>query len=156
MLIFAVWLHLLPTSGREGPTSIILPAFVLGYSVAAGILRLTRSAMLDVLDSEYIKLARIKGVSERMVIWKHAFRNALVPVVTYAAIKLSLLVAGAITTEVVFAWPGLGQLVIQAATDRDIPLLQALVLLIGLTVLITNLLVDILYVYLDPKIRYAK
>jgi len=112
--------------------------------------------MLDVLDSEYLKLARIKGVAERLVIWKHAFRNALLPVVTYSAILVSTLVAGSIVTETVFAWPGLGQLVIDAARRRDIPLIQGLVLFIGSVVLIVNLVVDILYSYLDPKIRYAK
>jgi len=155
MLVFAVWLDLLPTSGRGGLKHIILPAVTLAYALLAGILRLTRSAMLDVLDSEYVKLARIKGVSEFVVIWKHAFRNALLPVVTYSVVLLASVVASAVVTETVFSWPGLGQLVVQAVVGRDFPLIQGIVLFVGSFVLIANLIVDILYVYLDPKIRYT-
>jgi len=156
MLVFSVWLGLLPTSGRGGLRHVLLPAFVLGYSVAAGILRLTRSSMLEVLGQDYVKLARAKGLSETTVIWKHAFRNAMLPVVTYFAILCATLVAGTIVTETVFAWPGLGQLVIDGVTRRDIPLIQGLVLFIGSVVLMTNLIVDILYSHLDPKITYTQ
>jgi peptide/nickel transport system permease protein len=154
MLVFAVWLRLLPTSGRGGLSHIILPAVTLGCGLSAGILRLTRSSMLDILSSEYIKLARIKGLSELIVIWKHAVKNGLIPVVTYFAVLLSNLVAGAIVTETVFAWPGFGQLLIQAVIHRDFPLIQGIVLFVGSFVLLANVLVDILYTFLDPKIRY--
>jgi ABC-type dipeptide/oligopeptide/nickel transport system permease component len=155
MLVFAVWLDLLPTSGRGGLKHLVLPAVTLGYALSAGILRLTRSAMLDVLDSEYVKLARIKGVSEFVVIWKHAFKNALLPVVTYSVVLLASVVASAVVTETVFAWPGLGQLIVQAVVGRDFPLIQGIVLFVGSFVLIANLVVDMLYAYLDPKIRHT-
>ena len=154
MLVFAVWLRLLPTSGRGGLSHIILPAVTLGFWQSAGILRLTRSSMLDILSSEYIKLARIKGLSELIVIWKHAFKNALIPVVTFFAVLLANLVAGAVVTETVFAWPGFGQLLMQAVIHRDFPLVQGIVLFVGLFVLLANFLVDILYTFLDPRIRY--
>ena len=153
MLVFAVWLDVLPTSGRGSLKHLVLPAVTLGYALSAGILRLTRSAMLDVLDSEYVKLARIKGVSEFVVIWKHAFKNALLPVVTYSVVLLASVVASAVVTETVFAWPGLGQLIVQAVVGRDFPLIQGIVLFVGSFVLIANLIVDMLYAYLDPKIR---
>jgi peptide/nickel transport system permease protein len=155
MLVFAVWLDLLPTSGRGGLKHLVLPAVTLGYALSAGILRLTRSAMLDVLDSEYVKLARIKGVSEFVVIWKHAFKNALLPVITYTVVLLASVVASAVVTETVFSWPGLGQLIVQAVIGRDFPLIQGIVLFVGSFVLIANLIVDMLYAYLDPKIRHT-
>ena len=155
IMVFALWLNVLPTSGRGDFRHLIMPAIVLGTGMAAGILRLTRSAMLAILDSEYVKLARLKGVSERSVIWKHAFRNALIPVMTYAAVLLATLVAGSIVTETVFAWPGLGRLVVDAVIQRDFPMVQGVVLFIGAVVLLTNLLVDILYTVLDPRVRLS-
>ena len=152
MVVFSLWLKILPTGGRGAIEHLIMPAVVLGTVMSAGILRLTRSAMLDVLDSEYIKLARLKGVNETVVIWKHAFRNATIPVMTYTAVLLAILVAGSIVTEVVFAWPGLGQLVIEAVIQRDIPMIQGVVLFIGAVVLATNLAVDVLHSWLDPKL----
>ena len=152
IVVFSLWLKILPTGGRGDIEHLIMPAVVLGTVMSAGILRLTRSAMLDVLDSEYIKLARLKGVNETVVIWKHAFRNATIPVMTYTAVLLAILVAGSIVTEVVFAWPGLGQLVIEAVIQRDIPMIQGVVLFIGAVVLATNLAVDVLHSWLDPKL----
>lgn len=122
----------------------------------AGIVRLTRSSMLDVLGTEYVKLARIKGLSEFRVVWKHAFRNAMLPVLTFAAMITVDLLAGAVVTETVFAWPGIGQLVIQSVTWRDFPLTQALVLIIATAYIVINLIIDITYAYVNPKIRYAR
>lgn len=156
MLVFSVWFGLVPTSGRTGPTSIILPAVTMGFAVSASIMRLTRSAMLDVLDCEYLKLARIKGLSEWIVIWKHAFKNALLPVVTYSVMMLALLIGGAVVTETVFSWPGLGQLVIQSVVLRDFPVVQGVVLVIGTFYVVGNFVVDILYAYLNPRIRYGR
>ncbi len=156
ILVFAVWLGLLPTSGRRSLNSVVLPAVALGTTVLTGVLRLTRSSMLEVLDSEYLKLARIKGLAESVVIWKHAFRNALPPVLTYSAVLLANLIAGSIVTETVFAWPGLGLLIVDAARNRDVPLIQGLVFFIGSLALGANLLVDVLYCYLDPKIRLTR
>lgn len=156
ILVFGLYLGVLPLSGRTGPTSVILPAITLGYFFVAGIARLTRSSMLDILDSEYVKLARIKGLSERTVIWKHAFKNAMLPVVTYTSIMFVAMVGGAVVTETVFAWPGIGQLVIQAVSWRDFPLVQGIVLVIAVMYITANLAVDIIYAYLNPKIRYTR
>lgn len=153
IVVFAIWLDLLPTSGRGGLAHLIMPSIVLGTGMAAGMLRLTRSAMIGTLESDYVKMARLKGLSERTVIWKHAFRNAVIPVFTYSAVLLATLVAGSIVTETVFAWPGLGQLVVDAVLLRDFPLIQGVVLFIGIFVLVTNLLVDLAYLVLDPRLR---
>jgi len=155
MFLFAVKLGWLPPYGRQEPTSIILPAVALGWFYAAANLRLLRSAMLNVLDSEYVKLARAKGVSGQAVIWKHALRNALIPVLTFAGITLGALVTGSIVVETVFAWPGLGQLSIQALVGNDYPLLQAVIVIFTLMYVVAALLVDIMYAYIDPRIRYA-
>ena len=133
-----------------------MPSITLGGWLLASIVRLTRSSMLDVLDAEYVKLARIKGLSESLVIWKHALRNALVPVVTFSTMLFVSVLAGAVATETVFAWPGIGQLVIQAVTWRDFPVIQSIVVVIAAMYVTGNLFVDILYAYLDPKIRYTK
>jgi peptide/nickel transport system permease protein len=114
-----------------------------------------RSSMLDTMGSEFVKLARIKGVPEGRVIWKHALRNALIPVLTFGAIYLAILITGAILVETVFAWPGIGQLIYQGIVFRDFPVVQAVVLLTAAIVISVNLLVDILYAYLDPRIRYG-
>jgi peptide/nickel transport system permease protein len=151
--IFAVHLRWLPVAGTGTLWHYILPGFTLGWFLVAGIMRLLRSSMLDVLDSEFIKLARIKGVSPRGVIWKHALKNALMPVLTFAAIYLAILVTGAILVETVFAWPGIGQLIYQGIVYRDFPVIQAVVLLTALIVVTVNFMVDIAYAYLDPRIR---
>jgi peptide/nickel transport system permease protein len=155
VLVFGVLLHLLPTSGRGTPLHVILPGITLGWFAVAGLMRLTRSAMLDVLGTEYIKLARIKGLPERQVIWKHAFKNAALPVVTFAALLFVALLNGSIITETVFSWPGLGLLVIEAVDSRDYPIVQAVVLCLSTMYIAVNLLVDVLYAYLNPKIRYS-
>ena len=153
--IFAVRLGLVPTQGMGGISHYILPAFTLSLFLIAGVMRLLRSSMLDVLDSEYIKLARIKGLSETKVIWKHAVRNSLIAVVTFGGTYIAALITLAILVEVVFAWPGLGRLVFNGIVNRDFPLVQTLVILTGALVIFVNLFVDILYAYLDPRVRFA-
>lgn len=153
--IFAVGLRWLPVAGVGGVSHYILPAFTLGWFVVAGMMRLLRSSMLDVLDSEFIKMARIKGVPWGTVLWKHALRNALIPVLTFGAIYFAILITGAILVETVFAWPGIGQLVYQGIVFRDFPVIQAIVLLTAGIVVAVNLLVDITYAYVDPRIRYG-
>ena len=155
MFFFAVKLGWVAPSGREEATSIILPAITLGWFNVAANMRLMRSAMLDVLDSEYIKLARAKGVSGNQVIWKHAFRNALIPPLTFAGITLGGLITGSLVAEVVFAWPGLGQLAFLAVRDSDYPLLQGVVIAFAAAYLATAFLVDIIYAYIDPRIRFT-
>lgn len=153
--LFAVHLRLLPVAGTGSLYHYILPGFTLGWFLVAGIMRLLRSSMLEVLDSEFVKLARIKGLSPRTVIWKHALKNALIPVLTFGAIYLAILITGAILVETVFAWPGIGQLVYQGIVYRDFPVVQAVVMLTALIVVTVNLLVDLAYAYIDPRIRYS-
>ena len=156
MFFFAVKLGWVPPSGREGWNSIILPMVTLAWGgFLAGSLRLMRSAMLDVLDSEYVKLAKAKGVSTRSLIWKHAFRNALIPPLTLAGVSMPAILTGSITTELVFAWPGMGQLAIQALYTSDYPLLQGLTIMFTLGYVGIALAVDVLYAYIDPRIRFA-
>jgi ABC-type dipeptide/oligopeptide/nickel transport system permease component len=152
--IFAVYLRLLPSGGTGSLAHYILPAFTLGWWLVAGIMRLLRSSLLEVLDSEFVKLARIKGLTEGRVIWKHALRNALIPVVTFGGIYMAILITAAILVETVFAWPGVGRLVYEAIVFRDFPVVQAVVLMTAGFVIVTSLVVDILYAYLDPRIRY--
>ena len=155
IFLFAVRLEWVPPSGRQEATSIILPAITLGWFFAAANMRLVRSAMLDVMDSEYIKLAKAKGASSLSIVWKHALRNALIPPLTFAGVTLGNLVAGSITTELVFAWPGLGLLAIQATLISDYPVLQGVVILFTLMYVVAAFLVDVLYAYIDPRIRYG-
>lgn len=154
ILIFAVNLRWLPTSGMGGWENLLMPAWTLGWYFAAAQTRLTRSAMLDVLDSEYIKLARMKGVPERSVILKHAFKNAILPVITMAALNLIVLLNGTVITETIFAWPGVGRLVVQAIFSRDYPVVQTCVFIASALFITANLVVDILYMYVDPRVRY--
>jgi peptide/nickel transport system permease protein len=155
VLIFGVALRLLPTSGRGTPAHILLPGLTLGWFAVAGLMRLTRSSMLDVLGTEYVKLAHIKGLPERQVIWKHAFKNAALPIVTFATLLFVSLLNGSIIVETVFNWPGIGLLVIEAVQYRDYPVVQTVVLCLSGMYISANLLVDILYAYLNPKIRYS-
>ena len=155
MFFFAVKLEWLPPYGRDNPTAVILPAVTLGWFYAAANMRLLRSAMLDVMDSEFVKLARAKGVSNNGVIWKHALRNALIPVLTFAGITLGNLVTGSLVVETVFAWPGLGQLAIKALFANDYPLLQAVIMVFTLMYVSAALMVDLMYAYIDPRIRYS-
>jgi peptide/nickel transport system permease protein len=149
-------LQWLPAGGITGFSSYILPGFTLGWFVVAGMMRLLRSGMLEVLDSEYVKLARVKGVRERRVVWIHALKNALIPVVTFAGIYFAILVTTAIVVETVFAWPGLGRLAYEGITSRDFPVIQAVVLTTAAIVTGVNLCVDCLYAFIDPRIRYAR
>ena len=157
MMIFivAVKLEWVPPSGRHDWNSFILPAVTLGWFFVAANMRIVRSAMLDVLDSEYIKLARAKGVSPTRVIWKHALRNALIPPLTFMGITLGLLITGSIVAETVFQWPGLGLLAITSLRKADYPTLQGIVLVFAGMYLVVNFLVDVLYAYIDPRIRYT-
>ena len=155
ILFFGVVLGVLPAGGRGGWRHLILPAFTLGYFTSAAILRLTRSAMLEVLGSDYIKFARLKGLHEQVVLWKHGLRNALLPVVTFAVLLFVQFLGGAVVTETVFAWPGLGRLILESITTRDYPIVQAGVLVLSALYLTGNLLVDLLYSYLNPRIRHA-
>ena len=154
MWIFAVSLGWVPTSGRGGIARMILPAVSLGWFQVAVIMRLVRSSMLDVLDSEFVKLTRIKGLEEWKVIWKHCLRNAAIAPLTYFAINAGVLVTGSVVIESVFAWPGTGRLMVEAAQARDFQVVQAIVIVFSAVFLCANLLVDILYAYLDPRIRY--
>jgi len=155
ILFFAVVLGVLPAGGRGGLSHLILPAFTLGYFTSAAILRLTRSAMLEVLGSDYIKFARLKGLHEQVVLWKHGLKNALLPVVTFAVMLFVQFLGGAVVTETVFAWPGLGRLILESITTRDYPIVQAGVLVLSALYLTGNLFVDVLYSYLNPRIRRA-
>ena len=155
IFFFAVRLEWLPPTGRENFKSIILPAVTLGWWFVAVNMRLIRSAMLDVLDSEYIKLARAKGASERSIIWKHALKNSLIPALSFASISLGSMVTGSVVVEIVFAWPGLGRMAVLAMQKSDYPVLQGVVIIFTLLYLMSALLVDILYAYIDPRIRYA-
>lgn len=155
MWVFAVQLELVPSAGMRGFTSFLLPGMALALAWVAAIIRLLRSSMLDALDSEHLKLARIKGLPEWKVVSKHALRNAAPVPLTYFGLILGALLAGSVSIETVFAWPGLGPLAVEAAVLRDYPLIQGVVLFAGGLFLLINLLVDILYAYLDPRVRYA-
>ncbi len=152
--LFTVQLDWLPAAGTGGLSHYVMPAFTLGWFVAAAIMRLLRSSMLEALDGEYIKMARIKGLPEWKIVWKHTFKNALIPVLTFAGTYLATFITGAILVETVFAWPGLGRLVYDSIIWRDFPVLQSLILMIAALVITVNLVVDILYAYIDPRIRY--
>ena len=156
ILVFAVWFGWVPAAGRGGASNFILPAVTMGWATTPAIMRLTRSAMLEVLESEYVKFARIKGLPEWKVIWKHALKNALLPVVTFSVLLFAEMIAGAIVTETVFAWPGVGQLLISSVNTRDFPMVQATVLLLASLFVLGNFAVDVLYAWLNPKIRYGR
>jgi peptide/nickel transport system permease protein len=155
ILIFAVWLGWLPAASKEGlaPSYFVLPAITLGSASAAGYLRITRSAMLEILDMDFIVMARAKGVDVRGVIWKHALRNALIPPLTVSALMLTGFITGTVLVEVVFAWPGLGRLAVNAVTDNDFPVLTGVMLLFTILYVVVNFITDILYVVIDPRIR---
>jgi peptide/nickel transport system permease protein len=153
IFVFSVELGWLPSGRMGGPDHYVLPVITLGSFLIAGFMRLVRSSMLDVMGSEFVKLARIKGLSEGVVIWKHCLRNALIPVLTLWGVFVGNLITGAIVTETVFAWPGVGRLTYEAVIYRDFPLLQAVIILKAILILSINLVVDILYAYVDPRIR---
>jgi ABC-type dipeptide/oligopeptide/nickel transport system permease component len=151
--VFAVYWHVLPTSGMGTPAHYVLPVVTLAFILLPGMMRLVRSSMLDVLGSEYVKLARIKGLPERTVIWKHALRNALIAPLTAAGAIFAGLITGAVILETVFAWPGVGRLLVTAVSGRDFPVVQGVTMMVAFVTLLINLLVDIAYAYVDPRIR---
>ena len=152
ILLFSVHLRILPAFGAEHPLAILMPAFTLGTGLAAQIARLGRSSMLEVLSQDFVRTARSKGVAERVIVWRHAFRNALIPVVTAFGLQLGWLLGGSVVVESVFAWPGLGRLIVEAINVRDIAVVQAGVLWFALTFVTINLIVDLTYRLIDPRI----
>src|SRR5690349_9455053 len=156
ILFFSVYLGWLPSSGSGTIWHLLMPAFALGWYFAAAHMRLTRSSMLEVLGSEYVKLARLKGLPEAWVIGKHAFKNALIPVITLAGINLVIMVNVAVVVETVFAWPGIGRLLYEGIAFRDFPVVQGTVLMGGAMIIVVNLAIDILYAVIDPRIRLER
>ncbi|MGO4832043.1 ABC transporter permease [Rhizobiaceae sp. 2RAB30] len=154
IIVFAVWLRWLPTGGRGSWMHLILPATTLALNLVALIARTTRSCMLDVLNQDYIRTARAKGLGESWVVWVHALRNAFIPVLTVIGLQVGLLMGGVVVTETVFSWPGVGRLAVQAIYARDFPVVQAVVLFFALIFVGVNLIVDLLYAVLDPRIGY--
>ncbi|WP_066295427.1 ABC transporter permease [Bacillus sp. FJAT-29937] len=155
ILFLAVNYHFFPVSGRGTLAHLILPAITLGTGIAAEMTRLIRSSMLEILNQDYIRTAKSKGVSDPSIIFKHAFRNSLIPVVTIMGLQISSLVSGALITETVFSWPGLGLLLVQAVNGRDMAIVQAAVFVIAILVIVINLITDLLYRLLDPRINYS-
>ncbi|MBI1362785.1 MAG: ABC transporter permease subunit [Proteobacteria bacterium] len=155
IILFALWLGWLPVSGREGWSSLVLPAVTLGTGMAAITTRLLRSALLEVLHADFIRTAKAKGVPQKGIILKHALRNALLPVITVVFLQAGALLTGAILTEAVFSWPGLGSLMIDGLNRRDYPVVQGCVMFIALTYMVMTLLSDLLYAWADPRIRFG-
>jgi len=155
ILLFAVQLQWLPAFGRESPASLVLPAIALGWYPVAAQTRVVRSAMLDALDSDYLRMGRALGVPERVLVWKYALRNAAVPLVTILGVYFAAMLGGAFVVEVVFAWPGVGRTVVEAVFARDFPVVQAGVLLTSALFVASNLLVDLSYSLIDPRIRHG-
>jgi len=153
IIVFAVGLRWLPTGGRDGWLSLVLPASTLALGMVALIARVTRSAMLDVLRQDYVRTARAKGLWESRVVWRHALRNAAIPIVTVVGLQVGLLMGGVVVTETVFSWPGVGRLAVQAIYARDFPVVQAVVFLFAVIFVAVNLAVDLIYSLLDPRIR---
>lgn len=152
ILLFSITLGWLPTSGRGTLAQLIMPSLSLGLSLMAMFARLTRSVMLDVLSQDYVRTARAKGLLEKLVIGKHALKNAMIPLVTVAGMQFGFLIGGTVIIETVFAWPGVGRLVVQAIFTRDYPLVQAAVLVLSVLFVLINLITDLIYLYLDPQI----
>ncbi|MCK5666498.1 MAG: ABC transporter permease [Thiotrichaceae bacterium] len=155
ILLFSLTLGWLPVSGREGPLSLVLPAITLGTALAAILARMVRATLLEVLNEDYIRTARAKGLRESAIIIHHALRNASLPIITILGLQLGTLLGGAVITEIIFAWPGIGQLTIESIERRDYPLVQACILVISLSYVLVNTLTDILYAWLDPRVRYS-
>jgi len=153
ILVFSLWLGWLPVSGRSGLASVVLPALTLATGLMAVLSRMVRSSMLEVLGEDYMRTARAKGMPPRRVILHHGLRNALLPVITMLGLQLGALLAGAVITETVFSWPGIGLLTIEAIQSRDYPVVQACVLLISVTYVLVNLLTDLAYAWVDPRVR---
>jgi peptide/nickel transport system permease protein len=155
MLVFALWLGWLPVSGMESSTSIVLPALTLACGLAAILTRMTRASMLEVLGEDFVRTARAKGLPERVVVLRHALKAALLPVVTIVGLQLGSLLAGAVITETVFGWDGVGRLLVESIEKRDYPVTQACVLVIALTYVLVNLVTDLLYARIDPRVRFG-
>ncbi|GAB4280858.1 MAG: ABC transporter permease [Deferrisomatales bacterium] len=156
ILLFSVKLGWFPVSGREGPAAVVLPAITLGTALAALLSRMIRSSLVEVLGAEYLRAARARGVGERKIVWVHALRNAGLPVITVLGLQLGSLLSGAVITEAVFAWPGIGTLLLGAIQGRDYPLVQGCVLVISVGYVAANLLADLLYRWADPRVRGAR
>jgi len=156
ILVFSLWLGWFPVSGREGPASLVLPALTLGTALAAILARMVRSALLEVLGEDYIRTARAKGLADVQVVTRHAFRNAALPVITVLGLQLGTLLGGAVITETVFSWPGVGLLTLEAIQQRDYPLVQACVLLISFAYVAVNTATDLVYAWVDPRIRLGE
>ncbi|OSP54717.1 ABC transporter permease [Pseudoruegeria sp. SK021] len=152
---FAVHLKILPVSGYGGVSYIILPAITIALQSAARLTRLMRASMLEVLNADYVRTARSKGLRQRTVLWVHSFRNAMIPIVTMAGLELAELIGGAFITETIFAWPGVGRLAVNAVYQRDFPLVQGVVLFAATAFVVINLLVDLLYVLIDPRVKLS-
>lgn len=155
MQLFSVQLGLLPIAGKETPLHYVLPGFTLGFYIAGGLTRLVRSSMIEVLGTDYVRLARAKGLRESRVIGLHALRNALIPVVSFFGVYFAVLMSGSVVTETVFNWPGLGRLAFDAVMFRDYPVVQGLVLFFAVFVVLINMGIDVLYSFLDPRVKYA-
>ncbi|MGN7397778.1 ABC transporter permease [Peribacillus frigoritolerans] len=154
ILVFSIVLGMFPVSGNESWKHLVLPAITLGSSAAAEITRLIRSSMLDVLNQDYVRTAKSKGVPSHIVIFRHAFRNCLIPVITIMAAQISGIVGGAVITETVFAWPGMGQLLVKAISVRDMAVVQAIVFVSAIAIILMNFLADVTYRFTDPRIKY--
>lgn len=155
IIVFSVNLKWFPTTGADGFMNLVLPAFTLGTSVAAVVARFTRSSMIEVLKEDYIRTARAKGLKEKAIVWGHAFRNSMISVVTVIGLQFGYLLGGSVVTESVFAFPGLGSLLIESVNYRDYPAIQSLILIFSLHFIVINLLVDILYAVLNPEIQLS-
>jgi ABC-type dipeptide/oligopeptide/nickel transport system permease component len=154
ILVFSVMLGWLPVSGRGGPLHLILPAVTLGAALAAILTRMVRTSVIEELSSDYVRTARAKGLSESAVLFRHAFRNALIPIITILGLQFGTLLAGTIVTESIFSWPGIGRLAVQAISARDYPLLQGCILMIAVSYVLVNLLTDLVYAFVDPRVRF--
>lgn len=155
MLLFAVWLGWLPVSGMDEPSAIILPALTLGFGLSAILTRMTRTSLLEVLNEDFIRTARAKGLSERAVVFRHALRAALLPIVTIVGLQMGSLLAGTVITETIFSWDGIGRLLVESIEKRDYPVTQACVLAVALSYVVINLLTDIMYRLVDPRMRHG-
>lgn len=154
ILLFSVELGWLPVSGRGGVPHLVLPAITLGAALAAILARMVRTSMIEELSSDYVRTARAKGLPERVVLFRHAFRNALIPVITILGLQFGTLLAGTIVTETIFSWPGIGRLAVQAIEARDYPLLQGCILVIAVSYVVVNLATDVVYALVDPRVRF--
>jgi peptide/nickel transport system permease protein len=156
ILVFSLWLGWTPVSGREGWASFILPSITLGTALAAVLARMVRSSLLEVLGEDFVRTARAKGLPEWQVIWRHALGNAWLPVITLLGLQLGALLGGAVITETIFSWPGIGSLMIESIQKRDYPVVQGCVLLISVSYVLVNTLTDLFYAWIDPRIRMGK